>query len=228
MKWSVLRFGAMAAVACTGAALVVSSAFATSERRVRTGHYGWEQGPHTYDNAVYFQVQGSGTSRVIAKLQFRNDCLTHNQTNPPKIAINADGTFQHSWTSDAIDNPKISLSGSFVSPTKASGNLKIRDLSCRSTANFVAVPDPKARFAATSLSSPQHTERFDGSASSDPDYPYQIASWTWNFGDGTSTTKTTATVSHSYSSGGSETVKLTVKDLTTGYKNSKTKTVTVP
>lgn len=49
---------------------------------------------------------------------------------------------------------------------------------------------------------------FDGTGSTDPDG--SVAEWQWDFGDGT--TATGAIVEHTYSSGGSKTVHMTIKD----------------
>jgi glucose/arabinose dehydrogenase len=56
------------------------------------------------------------------------------------------------------------------------------------------------------------TVNFDGSASSDPD-PGDTLTYIWDFGDGTAATETTtATVTHVYSSAGTFTATLTVRD----------------
>src|SRR5207245_10805751 len=58
--------------------------------------------------------------------------------------------------------------------------------------------------------------------SSDPDG--SVASWSWDFGDGK--TSTTRSPSHTYATGGSYTVKLTVQD-NAGATNSVTHSVSV-
>ncbi|HEY2259680.1 MAG TPA: PKD domain-containing protein [Solirubrobacteraceae bacterium] len=93
------------------------------------------------------------------------------------------------------------------------------------TNNFrLVLPDeaPTAAFTAAAAASPAHTEKFNGSASSDSDG--HIVSWSWNFGDGTSGTG--ATPQHTYASAGSRTVTLTVKD-SSGLTKSVAHAVTV-
>jgi hypothetical protein len=136
---------ALAAVAIGAAAVPVALAGSTPPRKIRTGHYAWQAGSQTTDNAVFFRVTGTGSQKTISGLRFRNACLTPNQRHPPRIAIGATGHFSRSWTSTAAYHPQIKLSGRFTSPGRARGTLTITELvsTCHSTAHFRVHTPPR-------------------------------------------------------------------------------------
>ncbi|KYH45864.1 hypothetical protein AZH51_09260 [Branchiibius sp. NY16-3462-2] len=84
---------------------------------------------------------------------------------------------------------------------------------------------PTASFTATTNGL---TAAVNGSASSDPDTGDSVASYVWDFGDGSQpVTTTTPTTSYTYTTGGTYTITLTVKDTSGMASTATTRSVTV-
>jgi hypothetical protein len=113
-----------------------AAASATTEVRAKTGTYSVQAGDHTTDNAIAFTVRGSGHHKSVRSLVFRNECLTNNEANPPRLPIRSDGHFAKSWISTNTDSSHNSLAGRFVKPKVVKGTLSINDQGCKSVYHF--------------------------------------------------------------------------------------------
>ncbi len=94
--------------------------------------------------------------------------------------------------------------------TNATGGEEVRRIAHTANANRA----PTAAVTANPTSGPSPlTVDFDGSGSSDPDSGDTLTSYLWDFGDGSPTqTTTTPTTSHTFSTNGTYTASLHVKD----------------
>lgn len=96
------------------------------------------------------------------------------------------------------------------------------------TAHYSAAAINHAPTASFSVTNSNLVASVDASASSDPDQGDSVASYVWDFGDNSAPVTTTSpTTTHTYTSGGSYTISLTVKDSAGMSSAPTTKPVTV-
>jgi PKD repeat protein len=145
--------------------------------------------------AITLQAASSDADGSVTKVEFFADGvkLGEDASAPYSFTWNGASTGVHSLTARAIDDDDAAT-------TSAAVNI---------TVNAPANQAPTASFTAnpTSGTAPLAVS-FNGSASSDPEGSTLM--YNWNFGDGS--TGTGAVVSHTFTTGGSYTVTLTVGD----------------
>jgi PKD repeat protein len=130
----------------------------------------------------------------------------------------ADGSIvSYAWTfgDGTTGTGKIPAAHTYAAAGSYAVTLKVTDDAgaTGTTTQSVVVTAPPANnppTAAFSLTASGLTANVDASASSDSDG--SITGYVWDFGDGTVTTDDAQTKTHTYATGGTHTVKLTVKD----------------